>query len=212
MSYKKISGVYKITNIITNKVYVGSSVNLNSRKATHFRTLRKGVHKNTKLQNSYNKYGENAFVYEVLEYVNDNNCLLEREQFYINKYNSAIEGYNILEKAGNSLGYKHSSEVRDLISKRQIGEGNYFWGKHLSDEHKARISAGNKGKKHSIDAISRTQQAHFKPILNIETQKIYESISKASEELGVSCTAISNVLRGKAKTCKGYHWEYIKEK
>lgn len=212
MPYKKIAGIYKITNIITNKVYIGSSVNLNSRKTTHFSTLRKGIHKNPKLQNSYNKYGENAFIFEVLEYVNDNNSLLDREQFYINKYNSVTEGYNILEKAGNSLGYKHSPEVRELISKRQKGEGNYFWGKHLSNEHKARISVGNKGKKHSIDAIKKTQQAHFKPILNIETQKTYNSILHASKELGVSCTAISNVLRGKTKTCKGYHWEYIKEK
>ena len=83
---------------------------------------------------------------------------------------------------------------------------------HLSSEHKRHISEGNKGKKHSIEAVNKTREGHFKPILNIETGKEYPYISLAAQEYGVSVTAISNVLRGKAQTCRECHWKYIGEK
>lgn len=52
------SGVYKISNKINGKVYIGSSCNLKRRKYSHFSKLRKGLHNNRYLQNSWNKYGE----------------------------------------------------------------------------------------------------------------------------------------------------------
>ena len=208
MPFKRKIGVYKITNINNKKVYVGSSINLLSRQADHFRKLQRGIHKNRKLQNAFNKHGKEAFIFEILEYLESSDNLLEREQYYIDLYDSAKSGYNILSVAGNSLGYKHSKEIRKGISMRQMGSGNFFFGKHLTEEHKLHISQGNKGKKHSKEAVDKTRKGHFKPILNVETQREYEYISIAAEELGVSVTAISNVLRGKAQTCKGFHWVY----
>lgn len=212
MPYKKRAGVYQIRNTVTGKVYIGSSVSVYARKSAHFHYLKGNKHKNEKLQNSFNKYGQESFVFEVLEYVEDVTKLAEREQYYIDLYNASEKGYNILAKADSSLGYKHSEEVKKEISKRQKGEGNYFWGKHLLEEHKVRISKGNRGKKHSKEAVERTRKGHFKPIINIDTNKEYEYISQAAEELGVSVTAISNVLRGKALTCSGYHWKYKETK
>lgn len=58
MPYKRYQGIYKITNTATNKVYIGSSINLNNRRREHFRRLEEGTHKNSKLQNSYNKHGK----------------------------------------------------------------------------------------------------------------------------------------------------------
>lgn len=156
--------------------------------------------------------GKNKFIYEVLEYVEDENKLLEREQYYIDKYDSANKGYNILNIAGNSLGYRHSEEMKKMFSEQRKGEGNYFWGKQLTEEHKKNISKGNKGKKHSKEAIDKTRQGHFKAVVNVETGKEYECILQAAQEYGVSCTAISNVLRGKAHTCCGYHWKYKEKK
>ena len=62
------SGVYKITNLINNKFYVGSSINLKQRKHAHFYSLKLGKHKSPYLQNAFNKYGIENFVFEVIKY------------------------------------------------------------------------------------------------------------------------------------------------
>ena len=51
-----LSGIYKITNIINNKFYIGSAVDLKEREYEHFRRLFKNNHCNILLQNSFNKY------------------------------------------------------------------------------------------------------------------------------------------------------------
>ena len=79
---KKRVGVYQIRNIITGKIYIGSSVDIDTRWAEHKRDLRVGKHRNKRLQNSYNKHGETSFVYEVLELTNKDN-LYDREQYWI---------------------------------------------------------------------------------------------------------------------------------
>ena len=55
--YKKISGVYKITIIVNNKIYIGSAVSIYERYYTHIGHLRKGKHRSKHLQSSFNKYG-----------------------------------------------------------------------------------------------------------------------------------------------------------
>ena len=91
------SGIYKITNIINNKMYIGSSENLERRRNEHFRELKANRHSNVKLQHAYNKYGVDNFKFEVLEYVADINCLLNTEQKWLDEfkvYDRGI-GYNI---------------------------------------------------------------------------------------------------------------------
>lgn len=94
---KKMSGIYKITNIINNKVYIGLTIHLNRRWAEHKNDLIKNKHFNRYLQNSVNKYGIQNFKFEVLEQVEaDKDKLSEREIFWINKYKSLnIKLYNI---------------------------------------------------------------------------------------------------------------------
>lgn len=76
----KISGIYKITNTVNNKVYIGSSSFIQARFRTHKRHLRKNMHENKHLQNSYNKYGENCFSFEIIEKCEVEN-LIPREQY-----------------------------------------------------------------------------------------------------------------------------------
>lgn len=61
------SGIYTITNLINNKMYVGFTNNLDNRRDGHISCLRRGVHQNTILQRSWNKHGEINFKFEVLE-------------------------------------------------------------------------------------------------------------------------------------------------
>ena len=61
------SGIYKIENTVTGECYVGSAVNLAERKSGHFSKLKQGKHHSAYLQRSFNKHGEEAFVFSALE-------------------------------------------------------------------------------------------------------------------------------------------------
>jgi group I intron endonuclease len=125
------SGIYEIRNVTNNKVYIGSAVNIKGRWSRHTHNLRKGDHHSKPLQRSWDKYGEEAFSFTVLEYVEDRTKLLEHEQRYLDTIKSYDRqfGYNILRVAGSSLGFKQSEESR---KKSSIG-----------------ISLATKGVKHS---------------------------------------------------------------
>ena len=94
---QKQKGIYKITNILNGKYYIGSSIDLNSRKNQHFRKLKTNRHHCIHLQNAWNKYGEENFKWEVVELLNDLNLVEIRkiEQNYIdadfdNQYNHFV--------------------------------------------------------------------------------------------------------------------------
>ena len=59
--------IYKITNKENNKIYIGSSFNIEKRKNAHFNALRNGKHHSIHLQRAYNNYGEKAFVFTVVK-------------------------------------------------------------------------------------------------------------------------------------------------
>jgi group I intron endonuclease len=88
------SGIYCLINTNNQKKYVGSSKNIYQRLQKHRAYLRKNIHENAKLQNSWNKHGESNFQYFILEFC-DEEHLLEREQFYIDTlkpwYNITLE-------------------------------------------------------------------------------------------------------------------------
>ena len=89
-------GIYQIRNLINNNKYIGSSLDLYNRKNNHFKELKKNNHHNSHLQNSYNEYGEDKFLFEILEINNDisREQLYELEQIYIDSFNWS-ELYNI---------------------------------------------------------------------------------------------------------------------
>lgn len=92
------SGIYKITNITNNKVYIGSSKVIYHRLKSHEGKLETNKHQNQHMQNAYNKYGGENFVAELIERVATDN-LEEKEQYYINIYK---ENYNKRQAFRNS--------------------------------------------------------------------------------------------------------------
>lgn len=118
----KISGIYKIINIINNKIYIGSSCNIKARWQTHRDTLRKNIHHNKHLQKSYNKYGKDNFTFEIIELC-DKEFLLIKEQYWLdllNPTNNKI-GYNNAQIAGSCLGIKQSKDA--CRKKSEISKG-----------------------------------------------------------------------------------------
>lgn len=108
-----LSGIYKITNTINNKFYIGSAVNLKEREYEHFRRLSKNNHCNVLLQNSFNKYKKESLKFEVLEFC-DKKDLILKEQYYIDALNPV---FNICKIAGNKLGVKHREESKEKLRK-----------------------------------------------------------------------------------------------
>jgi len=90
-------GIYKITCKNNSKFYIGSSININRRLRDHIRLLKRNKHKNKRLQDSWDKYGEENFKYEIVETINDVKQLHIREKWWIdntNCYKKEI-GFNI---------------------------------------------------------------------------------------------------------------------
>jgi group I intron endonuclease len=144
MAKKTNCGIYRLVNIDpsreTNelKCYVGSSINLKSRKNQHFSALENNKHCNSYLQRAYNKlnkkYGSmeinKYFKWELLEEIekcNDKSVLkkliLSREQYYMDKFKSYSRkyGYNICSQAGNCLGKKASKETLEKLRISHLG-------------------------------------------------------------------------------------------
>lgn len=85
--------IYKIENTVNNKIYIGQTVrNPLLRKEEHFNNLKKGIHHNSHLQHSFDKYGD-VFEFEVIEECPNEN-LNEREIALIEEFKSYYKGYN----------------------------------------------------------------------------------------------------------------------
>lgn len=98
-------GIYKISNKVNNKFYIGSSEGIEKRWYQHKSYLKKNTHPNQKLQNSFNKHGEENFIFEVLEEC-EVERLIEREQYYIDILKPQ---FNIREIAVSNKGIKISN-------------------------------------------------------------------------------------------------------
>jgi len=120
------SGIYKIENIINHKIYIGSSINLKSREYKHFWMLNNNIHDNNYLQNSFNKFGENFFIFSILEKC-EPELLIEKENYYINEYksNDYNYGYN-LATVNEFRRNTFNEEVKVKLSKYNLEKNGNF--------------------------------------------------------------------------------------
>ena len=102
--------IYAIKNLVTEKFYVGQTINLKRRRRQHFKNLQRGVHKGTKLLRSYNVHGE-VFVFGVIESVSREK-LNERETYWIKKFDSVDNGYNCDYGGANPVNPDRCKAVR----------------------------------------------------------------------------------------------------
>lgn len=114
MVFPKCSGIYAIQNTITGKYYIGQSVNIASRLYMHINMLRHDEHYNNHLQRAWNKSGETAFSFHVLEMCDESEMDV-REIYYISLYNSYKRGYNQTEGGGGMRGYTMSESSREKM-------------------------------------------------------------------------------------------------
>lgn len=145
------SGIYQITCTANLVVYIGSAINLPTRWSMHRYQLRNGKHASRRLQRAWNKYGEGAFVFDVL-LVCCKEELIEREQDALDQIGEFVgwrNMFNTLRIAGSSFGYKHSEVTRAKMTAFQQSRGP------LSEETRQRIALAHTGAKRSTEACAR---------------------------------------------------------
>lgn len=137
-----ISGIYGIRNVINNKIYVGSSINIAYRWTDHKRDLDNNIHNNPYLQRSWNKYGSDKFEHFTIE-ICSIDVLMIRENVWIAYYDSMNPnvGYNLIDAEG----YVRTEENKKNMSnaqKKYAQEHPEVVQKRIS--HLAKINKGNK--------------------------------------------------------------------
>jgi group I intron endonuclease len=208
------NGIYTITNKVTNKIYIGRAIDFYNRESTHFSLLKYNKHTNLYLQEDFNHYGEENFIFEILEECNEN-FMASQENYWCNMLNTHDRkyGYNIaptspdkeirrnkesIERARlKQIGQKRSEECKNRLRIAKLNQ---------SEETKRKISESHKGKK---------QILHYVPVLQFTKDgtfiKEYESMVSAQKETGITYPQISRVCSGKYHNrtmAGGFIWKY----
>jgi len=177
LASKNAGGVYGIRCLPNGRIYVGSAVDFNTRWYNHRYQLKRGKHFNPPLQNAWSKYGEDAFEFFVIEYANSAE-LLTRETVQIAAHKAADMrfGFNINPTAHSRLGFPHTKETKELMSKIKVGNKSRLGSPHteatkrkmslsqkgrvVSGEQKAKISASLTGRAASPEARAKISAAN----------------------------------------------------
>ncbi len=137
-----ISGIYLIQCLVNGKSYVGQSKTINRRIDAHKNLLKNNNHKNKYLQNAWNKYGENNFVFSICTFCSVDD-LDNYEKFYILLLSGFEYGYN-LETGGNTN--KNISAIsKQKMSIAKKGKPSLLKGRKASNELKLKLSIAHKG-------------------------------------------------------------------
>lgn len=217
-----MSGIYQIRNLINSKIYIGSSVCIEKRWKWHKSRLRNSTHSNIHLQRSWDKYGSENFVFEILESVTilttENKkefkirLVNDREQYYldsilfaqefIRRENKLFEklGYNINPSAHSTLGTNVSDETKLKISESLIGK--------LSGDKNPNF--GNIMCTESRKKISDFRKEHGgRQIICLDSGIKYKSIKEAAFLLNIKEPNIRHVLKGRWKHTHNLSFVYL---
>ena len=129
-----------IINIINDKCYIGSAVDVRNRVNYHLSVLSRNLHHNGYFQAAWNKYGKENFIYLILEKTSKEDLEI-KEQWWIDrlKASNPKRGYNLRKQANSNQGHKWSEEAKLNLS-------NVKKGKPRSAETKEKLRKANLGK------------------------------------------------------------------
>jgi group I intron endonuclease len=191
-SEKQKGGViYKITNKLDNKFYIGSTTNLIKRYYTHINHIRTSKNSCVKLIRAVNKYGEENFKFEIIH-----ECSIEEvlkvEQKCIDNLKPH---YNIAKIAGSNLGIKRTEEVkfRKSISQKDNWKDESYRTKHLENLSKNWKTGSN----HNMAKLTEEQVIEIKKQLS--TGLLPKQVANT---LNVSYHSVKDINRGKT-------WKHI---
>lgn len=223
--------IYKVTNTVNDKVYIGQTKNFKNRVKHHKSDYKRdGKRGDYPLYNDMKKFGIEKYSFEEIKTVEDS-LGDETEEYYIEKYNSTIEGYNISAKANSFRDEKVMAKIRNKTylenSKERSTKRNIEnWKNKEYREKMSRNSSKVQKERLKDPKYLAEKSAQLKQYTDSIKKKVYqydldwnlidvhEGTREAGRKLGLksASSSISEVSRtegkGRRKTYKGYHWRY----
>lgn len=192
------TGIYQITCLANSKIYIGSACGFKSKPIKkngfyrrwneHINDLQANKHRNKHLQAAWNKYGKENFIFEILEFC-DQNEALKREEYLINFYRSYDHKYGFNMLKGHLANYNKFTE-----------------------EHKKKISNALKGKSRPLEVVKKWSNKVQQINDNQEVVAEYYSMSEAERKTGIMRQDIGQACIGKKiKKAGGYFWKKVKD-
>ena len=211
-----MSYIYKISNNINNKVYIGkTNLNIQERFKQHLRDSKKEYLEHRPLYNAIRKYGSEHFTIECIE-----ECVTDqastREQYWIQFYDSYKNGYNATKGGDGKAFYDHekiAQRLKEGYNLRQVAQefncsvdlvaiiGREYHIDYLANSFnnlKKRVAQYDKSNQY-IQTFNSTVKA---------AQWLYDNNKVPTLNSGVR-SHISDAANGKRKTAYKYIWKYI---
>lgn len=201
-------GIYKIVNIINNKCYIGSSNNIERRFYRHKWHLNNNHHDNPYLQNAWNKYGEENFIFQPISFCKEEE-LLYHEQQLINKlkpeYNFNLKTFRPPSWKGKKLTKEHINKIRDSRIR-----GGKKWSQASRDKMSKSTKGVPKPNNHSIKTIYQIELGTnrvlntFKSVIEAARYINKDKATKIKDGIAKCATGVN-------ATAYGYFWLYKKQ-
>lgn len=176
---KRFGYIYKITNIIDGKIYIGR------RQSSTFDSNYWGS--GTYIKRAIKKHGRDNFTREVLEWCYSLEEIVEREIYWIATLDAQDPdvGYNLSKGGLGSAGCTWSEESKDKL-RRYKGPASPNWGRVPSEEHRQHLREAHKGKTLSEEHKQKISNANKGKIRSQETRdKISKKLTGVSKGVGV---------------------------
>lgn len=179
--------IYKATNILNGKIYIGQTVDtLAKRMSIHANLAKSG--NGFSFHRALRKYGFENFIWDVIKTCKNIDELNEAEEYYIAFFNSMNIGYNLKSGGLNNLhskkskqnisrakmGGKHTTKSIEKISQATSGKKNPMYNKHHSKDTCRKMSEAHIGKKHTPETKKKMRIARYK-YLTKKRGKSYDS-------------------------------------
>lgn len=212
-------GIYKITNICTNKVYIGQSIDIRRRWTSHINILNNTnnntIEKESALHQSMLKYGIDNFTFEVVELCSIDE-LNSKEQYWIKEYNSYLNGYN--ETIGGDAVRVYPEYVDQVINWLMNSNKTYEEIAELTGASVQSIGKINRGISFKKEELDYPLRSWTHPVIQYDAQGVelnrFLSIKDAAKFTGITDTNIRSVCTNYEKGQKlagGFQWRYIED-
>jgi group I intron endonuclease len=201
--------VYAIVNLMNGRRYIGSTVNFQGRMQIHRNELRRGTHSNRHLQAAWKKYGEDAFVFGIVQEYTPHQ-VIEKEQMHLNAAQPHV--YNIGKIVSPAaLGLRRSEETKALhrtnaLARVAAGTNGFD---RLTPEQKQRradavprVAEANRGQKRSEETkariraawVTRKRRSHCKHGHEFTTQNTRFVYAPVYRRRCLACSKRANAL------------------
>ena len=147
-------GIYKITNLINNKVYIGQSIDIEQRWYNHLHRHQRS--KDLPLYRAFKKYGITNFAFNIIEECNVQN-LDEREKYWIQYYDSYNNGYNMTTGGQGThnieikLSAKDIKNIINLLQDDKLSQGEIAELYNVGQDTISEINQGKTRRQNNIE-------------------------------------------------------------